>query len=294
MALKKYNSLIFMHYISFFFLYIGLALTSCQNSSQKAASSPVQLAKAISQPIKATESPKTIPEGLQRLLKAYPNQFKSASENELVWQDGSTMVFDDGKKNKTHQELLDSPDLEDQLSQVYPKGSKYDKPAKNHDPGRIRYEAFLKKMYGQSAVEVQKNLTTVIWLPKTLKVRLSVTKINDVHLKLKAVSEELDALPHLHKYLKAPGGTFNWRNIAGTKRLSAHSFGMTIDINVAHSHYWQNEAGSANENFNLSYKNSIPLEIVEIFEKHGFIWGGKWYHYDTMHFEYRPELLVDL
>ena len=32
-------------------------------------------------------------------------------------------------------------------------------------------------------------------------------------------------------------------------------------------------------------------KIVEIFERHGFIWGGKWYHYDTMHFEYRPELL---
>jgi peptidoglycan LD-endopeptidase CwlK len=28
-----------------------------------------------------------------------------------------------------------------------------------------------------------------------------------------------------------------------------------------------------------------------VFEKHGFIWGAKWYHYDTMHFEYRPELL---
>ena len=38
------------------------------------------------------------------------------------------------------------------------------------------------------------------------------------------------------------------------------------------------------------YKNEIPREIVDIFEKHGFIWGGKWYHYDTMHFEYRPEL----
>ena len=33
------------------------------------------------------------------------------------------------------------------------------------------------------------------------------------------------------------------------------------------------------------------MEIVRIFEKHGFIWGGRWYHYDTMHFEYRPELL---
>ncbi|WP_265937085.1 M15 family metallopeptidase [Aliarcobacter butzleri] len=30
-----------------------------------------------------------------------------------------------------------------------------------------------------------------------------------------------------------------------------------------------------------------------MFEKYGFIWGGRWYHFDTMHFEYRPELLVD-
>ena len=35
----------------------------------------------------------------------------------------------------------------------------------------------------------------------------------------------------------------------------------------------------------------FPLEIVEIFERHGFIWGGRWKHYDTMHFEFRPELL---
>ena len=28
-------------------------------------------------------------------------------------------------------------------------------------------------------------------------------------------------------------------------------------------------------------------------EAEGFIWGGRWYHYDTMHFEYRPELLDD-
>ena len=31
---------------------------------------------------------------------------------------------------------------------------------------------------------------------------------------------------------------------------------------------------------------------VGLSEKHGFIWGGKWYHYDTMHFEYRPEIIA--
>jgi len=39
------------------------------------------------------------------------------------------------------------------------------------------------------------------------------------------------------------------------------------------------------------YHNSMAAEVIQAFERHGFIWGGRWYHYDTMHFEYRPELL---
>jgi hypothetical protein len=58
---------------------------------------------------------------------------------------------------------------------------------------------------------------------------------------------------------------------------------------VAKSNYWRWVHGA--ETDDLAYRNQIPYEIVEIFERHGYIWGGKWYHYDTMHFEYRPELL---
>ena len=39
------------------------------------------------------------------------------------------------------------------------------------------------------------------------------------------------------------------------------------------------------------WRNRIPQAIVDAFEAEGFIWGGRWFHYDTMHFEYRPELL---
>ena len=69
-----------------------------------------------------------------------------------------------------------------------------------------------------------------------------------------------------------------------------HSFGNAIDINIKFSNYWLNDLKAKGH---LNYKNVIPLEIVKIFEKHGFIWGGKWYHYDTIHFEYRPELLTE-
>ena len=31
----------------------------------------------------------------------------------------------------------------------------------------------------------------------------------------------------------------------------------------------------------------MPHGIIQIFEQNGFIWGGKWLHVDSMHFEYR-------
>ena len=99
----------------------------------------------------------------------------------------------------------------------------------------------------------------------------------------------LDALPgSFIKYLTPSGGTYNCRVIAGTDRKSVHGNGIAIDINVGWSDYWRNHRPVDGK---YPYKNRIPWEIVEIFEAHGFIWGGKWYHYDTMHFEYRPELL---
>jgi hypothetical protein len=118
-----------------------------------------------------------------------------------------------------------------------------------------------------------------------------VTKINGVDKKLQQISKELDEHPELKKYLINIGGTFNWRNIKGTNRHSMHSFGMTVDINTDYSDYWQWSCKCTTENAIIKYKSRIPQIIIDVFEKYGFIWGGKWYHYDTMHFEYRPELL---
>ena len=73
--------------------------------------------------------------------------------------------------------------------------------------------------------------------------------------------------------------------------MSAHSYGIAVDINIKWSDYWLWSNRGVSETDTISYKNRIPLKIVEIFEDYGFIWGGRWYHYDTMHFEYRPELL---
>jgi hypothetical protein len=147
-------------------------------------------------------------------------------------------------------------------------------------------------MFGSNSAEVQKKLVSITWCPALVGQKLQITSENDVDKHLLEVSAELDKHPEWKAYLKS-AGAFNWRMVRGSKnRLSGHSFGIAIDLNTRYSNYWQWDCKSTSENVDLGYKNKNPQGIVDIFEEHGFIWGGKWYHYDTMHFEYRPELLI--
>ena len=224
-----------------------------------------------------------IPVNIKKLIVIYPNQIIGFKDNKLIFADNSTLIYDDFK-NKTNQELIDNPDIEDQFFYSY-------KLSQINDAGRIRNEAFFKKIYGNSKQEVEKKLVEIIWCPKLVNQKIKITSINGIDKIVKKLSDELDNFPEYATYLQNIAGTFNWRKIAGTNRLSMHSFGMTIDINTKYSNYWQWDCKCKNEDIKLFYKNKIPKKLVEIFEKYGFIWGGNWQHYDTMHFEYRPELL---
>jgi hypothetical protein len=226
-----------------------------------------------------------------KLIKSYPNVITSFSNNHLIFKDGSKLLWDDGIKNKSSKDLLEKPDLKDIFSQQYITGHLKSLPVKNYDPGRIRNEALFLKMYGATEKEVKQHLTEITWCPKLVGQKITVTTINGIDKKLAQISKELDEHPELKKYLSNIGGTFTWRNINGTNRHSMHSFGMTIDINTTYSDYWQWICKYTTENGIIKYKNRIPQTIVDVFEKYGFIWGGKWYHFDTMHFEYRPELI---
>jgi peptidoglycan L-alanyl-D-glutamate endopeptidase CwlK len=258
--------------------------TAAPTNSAEATPSPSAIGAAAAASSDAAAGPRC-------LMKAYPDFLAGADDKGVRWKDGTSMPYDDGKVKANFDDLLDHANLKDQMSICYPKGDNYPSPpAVNNDPGRIRYEPFFLKMYGKTPAEVQKNLVPIIWLPKHLHKRLMVTTVNGIDQKFRDISAELDDLPDEYiKYLENPGGTFNWRVIAGTDRLSTHSFGMTVDINVALSDYWRSFKPGPNGVY--QYRNRIPFKIADIFEKHGFIWGGKWYHFDTMHFEYRPELL---
>ena len=66
-------------------------------------------------------------------------------------------------------------------------------------------------------------------------------------------------------------GCFYPRFIAGTTKLSNHSFGLALDLNVP-----GNQRGTVGE---------MDRGVVDAFKRWGFAWGGDWGYTDPMHFE---------
>ncbi len=227
---------------------------------------------------------------LDTLVAAYPDALAGHDGKALRWRDGTVMPVSDDSDNRTFSELLRHASVIDQFRIPYPRGPLEKPPAVDADPGRFRNTAFFTKMYGDCQKgEVSPRLASLAWLPKTWGKSIRITSLNGVDEHLRAVSAEIDALPEKIKRAAYPiAGTYNCRAVADTGQPSPHSYGIAIDLNTALSDYWYWRPHDGP----ILYRNRMPEEIVTIFEKHGFIWGGKWYHFDTMHFEFRPELLV--
>lgn len=84
-----------------------------------------------------------------------------------------------------------------------------------------------------------------------------------VEIQQRGLADEI----HVGEY----AGCFYPRFIAGTQQLSLHSFGIAFDINVP-----GNQRGTVGE---------IDRDVVSIFKRWGFAWGGDWGYTDPMHFE---------
>ena len=219
-------------------------------------------------------------------MRAYPDALSGFDGTDLIWRDGTRMPIGEVQPGSSAAEVLQHPSLGDQLAASYPAGAPLLPP--HDDPGRARNQAFFDKMYGDCrAGQVAPKLVQIVWLPRSWGHAVSVTAVNGVDQALEAVSRELDALPaEDRKYLAPLGGTYKCRPVAGTGQTSMHAWAAAIDINTAYSDYWRWSRGG-----DAAYRNRIPAEIIAAFERHGFIWGGRWAHFDTMHFEYRPEML---
>jgi D-alanyl-D-alanine carboxypeptidase len=225
----------------------------------------------------AIEQVATSSERSQRLAclaRLYGLRF--TNEGFLAQSEGSEPIpYDDGK-TKSDAERIESADLEDTFAWPYEHGE-LPLELPGTDPGRARNLALLRAAYGANKKDVERALVSVDVFGQSLSVH---EKVRDALLRVIAHLEPVKIRPDVRAVFTAIGGTYNARKIAETDRMSPHAFGIAIDLAVKRSRYWRDGG---------SYKNEIPKDVVLAFEAEGFIWGGRWKHFDTMHFEYRPE-----
>jgi len=224
------------------------------------------------------------------MVAAYPELSFDAQQSAMIMPTGSPLALGD-IRDVTAAEMLQSATIAEQFLHPYPLSFDLEQRRTPWvDPGRVRNDAFFRLLYFQDKASARKTLSKVVYRYGT-KASFYMTDRHGVDCQLAAVFAELK--PHqkqLAKFFNKVGGSFNWRKISGTSRLSAHSFGVALDLNTALGQYWKwsgAKAGAAHD-----YNNKYPEVLVSAFEKYGFIWGGKWHHFDGMHFEYRPELIL--
>jgi D-alanyl-D-alanine carboxypeptidase len=221
---------------------------------------------------------------LDTLVAAYPQTLSGRTANRVIFRDGTGLDAGTSDSGAPFVTLLRAASIREQLLLPYPRGVLLASP--DNDPGRFRSKAFFDAMYGDCRKgEVARHLVSLVWLPRSWGNTIEISSVNGIADRLKEVSAEIDALPDPVKRAAYPiAGTYACRTVADQGQPSMHAYGAAIDLNLGYSDYWLWEKSSG-------YRNRMPSQIVDIFERHGFIWGGKWRHFDTMHFEYRPELL---
>jgi len=233
----------------------------------------------------------TMKQDLLCLLVAYPEFITDIELNNgyvyIIMKSGKKICYDD-KKVKNLQEKLSNPDLEDTLKQIYPLSLVSGIGEDDFDPGRFRSYRLLSEVYGTSKQDIESKLTKV----KVVYSNYQFNKSNNAAKSLQSVMTELVPLlkqnQNVRKCLLPCSGTFNYRVISGTNRLSPHSYGIAIDLSSDKRDYWKWSSKEAGEKRLASYSN----ELVKVFENNNFVWGGKWSHFDILHFEYRPEIIL--
>lgn len=122
---------------------------------------------------------------------------------------------------------------------------------------------------------------------------------------LKTIENELNELAKNDSEVKSfilklqSADSYSWRNISDSGNKSIHSFGIALDVLPVgwqkKNLYWAWRRDIDPENWMLlalEKRWMPPLRVIKTFEKHGFIWGGKWVIWDNMHFEYKPEIVL--
>jgi hypothetical protein len=164
----------------------------------------------------------------------------------------------------------------------------------------VRHPGFQDALYGVSSrAEAESVMVDLTFLGHRTRVHpVAVDALRRVE---REVRQEASRDPDVAEFvagLNAVEG-FHWRNIAGTRARSFHSYGAAVDLIPRYYGgafgYWRWAAEAGIEDWwalGEEDRFMIPQPIVDAFERNGFVWGGKWLFFDPIHFEYRPEVFL--
>ena len=164
---------------------------------------------------------------------------------------------------------------------------------------RLARSSFMDDLWqSRDRTEAYANIRTVRFLDRTIRVHYKIVEIL-AHVE-ERILEEAGNDRSVQAWINslAPPESWSWRNIATTESRSFHSYGVAIDLRPRAlgrlQTYWLWTSQHRSDWFNVPYEERYhpPEAVIKIFEEHGFIWGGKWQRFDTMHFEYRPEVMI--
>lgn len=257
------------------------------------------------------ESPLII---LDALVKAYPGKITQLALRDGDWSvqvNGRTIYWADGKmlsgSQRENAEDYRPYSFFPNPQQIPPVRVLTDQEKERLDSyisGReekrdLRSEDYLLALWGMDGYWDSEG--TVI-IREFLGTRIRIHPDIEQPLKLveAAILAAVETDPEVAEWYRSLGaiGGYVWRDIAGSANRSLHSFGIAIDVQPqsfrGKQAYWRWTADLYDEwwSIPLSDRYMFPDAVIQAFESQGFFWGGKWFLYDQIHFEYRPEIIL--
>jgi len=162
----------------------------------------------------------------------------------------------------------------------------------------LRSSFFLDALWqAPNRTEAEQQLVRINFLGKPMRIHKSIqSNLTVIETQIRNAARTDSLVQPWINSLGTPAG-YSWRNIADSQSRSYHSYGLAIDLLPVslgrRQTYWLWTSQHREDWWNVPYSERYhpPASVIRIFEANGFVWGGKWALYDTMHFEYRPEIL---
>ncbi|MDR2784731.1 MAG: M15 family metallopeptidase [Treponema sp.] len=166
------------------------------------------------------------------------------------------------------------------------------------DPGAIRSPLFETIWQARSKEEAFSHQRLISFLGRSVQIHQDiVSPLNRVEARIQKLAKNDPEIRQWIGNLQSITG-WNWRNVAGSTSRSFHAYGAAVDllmkVQPGMETYWQWTAAKGIDwrSIPAEKRQNPPVAAIRAFEEQGFIWGGRWARYDTMHFEYHPELLI--